>query len=101
MIPSSFTIAEAADKLRKKEISSVELVQSCIETIEKRDKVVNAVVHRNFDRALEEAKKFDSKNSTDHPLAGIPLIIVVFLLNFFKFFYEIISHIKCITTMNN
>ena len=74
MIPSSFTIAEAADKLRKKEISSVELVQSCIETIEKRDKVVNAVVHRNFDRALEEAKKFDSKNSTDHPLAGIPYL---------------------------
>lgn len=71
---SSLTIAEANRKLRSKEISSENLVQSCIEQIEKVDGILNAVVHRNFDRALTEAKKVDAAGSFDSPLAGIPYL---------------------------
>lgn len=71
---SSLTISQAHEKLKKKEISSVELTQACIERIESVDKKLNAVVHRNFDRALEEAKNVDKTGITDAPLSGIPYL---------------------------
>lgn len=74
MTLSSLTIAQAHDKLRKKEITSAELTKACIERIESVDKKLNAVVHRNFDRALAEAKKTDLNGITDEPLSGIPYL---------------------------
>lgn len=71
---STLSIAQAHDQLKTKKISSQELVQSCIDRIESVDKNLNAVVYRNFDRALEEAKKIDSKGKFDHPLTGIPYL---------------------------
>ena len=71
---SSLTIAQAHERLKNKSLSAVELVRVCIERIESVDKTLNAVVHRNFDRALEEAKKADKKGAFDHPLAGIPYL---------------------------
>ncbi len=71
---SALTISQAHDKLKKKEISSVELTTSCIERIESVDKKLNAVVHRNFDRALIEAKKIDTAGKFDTPLTGIPYL---------------------------
>lgn len=71
---SSLSIAEAHKKLKKKEISSTELVQSCIDRIETIDQSINAVVFRNFDRALSEAKKIDSIGTFNHPLTGIPYL---------------------------
>jgi len=71
---SALTITQAHDQLKKKEISSVALTKACIERIENVDKTLNAVVYRNFDRALEEAKKTDSKGVFDHPLTGIPYL---------------------------
>jgi aspartyl-tRNA(Asn)/glutamyl-tRNA(Gln) amidotransferase subunit A len=71
---SSLTISQAHDQLKTKKISSQELVQSCIERIESVDTNLNAVVFRNFDRALEEAKRIDSKGVFDHPLTGIPYL---------------------------
>ena len=38
------------------------------------DEKINAVVYRNFERALEEAKKLDSKGNFDHLLTGIPYL---------------------------
>jgi aspartyl-tRNA(Asn)/glutamyl-tRNA(Gln) amidotransferase subunit A len=70
---SALTISEALKKLQKKEISSEELTRSCIERIEAVDGTLNAVVHKNFDRALEEAKKFDSSKKTG-ALGGIPYL---------------------------
>ena len=69
---SGLTIAQAHDKLKNKEISSEELTRSCIERVETIDKKVNAVVFRNFDRALQEAKKTDAMGNFDSPLSGIP-----------------------------
>lgn len=74
MTLSSLTIAQAHDKLAKREISSQDLVQSCIERVEAIDHSLNAVVHRNFERALEEAKKIDAAGVFSSPLAGIPYL---------------------------
>ncbi len=68
------TIAEAATLLASKKISSEELTRSCIERIEAVDKTLNAVVHRNFDRALTEAKKNDAEGKRSSPLSGIPYL---------------------------
>ncbi len=72
--PSSLTIAQAHDLLRSKKLSSEELTRSCVERIEAVDGTLKAVVHRNFERALEEAKKADAKGAFDSPLSGIPYL---------------------------
>ena len=64
---SSLTITEAHAQLRSKKISAVELLKPCIERVEKVDSALNAVVHKNFERALEEAKKMDTKGTFDSP----------------------------------
>ena len=69
---NTFTIAEAHEKLKKKEISSQELVKSCLDRIEKVDKKLNAFIHLDGERALEQAKKIDAEGKFDHPLTGIP-----------------------------
>ena len=74
MVPNTLTIAEAHEQLKSKKISSAELVQACIDRIEKMDGTLNAVVCRNFERALEEAKKIDTKGEFTHPLTGIPYL---------------------------
>lgn len=71
---SSLTISGALKKLRSKECTSEELTRACIERIESIDKKLNAVVYRNFDRALEQAKKTDVKGDFSAPLAGIPYL---------------------------
>ncbi|MBT7928788.1 Asp-tRNA(Asn)/Glu-tRNA(Gln) amidotransferase subunit GatA, partial [Candidatus Peregrinibacteria bacterium] len=68
------TISSAHEKLRSKKISAVELVQSCIDRIESVDKDINAVVYKNFDAALQQAKKCDEEGVFDHPLTGIPYL---------------------------
>lgn len=71
---NTLTIAQAHEKLRKKEISVEELTKASIERIEAVNDRVNAVVHKNFDSALNEAKKIDAKGAFDHPLTGIPYL---------------------------
>lgn len=68
----SLTITEARKLLRAEKVSAEELTRACIERTEQVDKDLNAVVHRNFDRALVEAKKIDSSGDFTAPLAGIP-----------------------------
>jgi len=68
----TLTITQAHEKLKKKEISAQELVRACIKRTEEVDKSLNAIVHRSFDRALEEAKKIDDQGVSDHPLSAIP-----------------------------
>lgn len=71
---SSLTIAQAHKKLRNKEISSAELVQACIDRIESVDTSLNAIVSRNFEKALTEAKKLASSGGFTNPLSGIPYL---------------------------
>lgn len=68
------TIAQAHAKLKTKEVSAVELTQSCIDRIQAVDGNLNAVIYTNFDTALENAKKVDERGVFDHALTGIPYL---------------------------
>lgn len=70
----ALTITDAHKKLKKKECSSQELVSACVDHIQKHNPTLNAIVHSNFDRALDQAKKIDSSGVFDHPLTGIPYL---------------------------
>lgn len=71
---NALTITEAHAKLRKGEVSAEDLVKASIERIEAVNGTLNAVVHQNFERALDEAKNVDTKGVFDHPLTGIPYL---------------------------
>ncbi len=71
---NTLTITQAHDKLRSKEVSAEDLVKASIEQIERVDSTLNAVVHKNFDRALDKAKKVDAAGVFEHPLTGIPYL---------------------------
>lgn len=69
------TILEAKEKLKAKNISSAELVQSCLDRIEKFDTKLNTYLTVCKKEALDQAKKADEliKNGQDLPLLGIPI----------------------------
>lgn len=70
------TIISAKEKLKNKEISSVELVKDCLENIKKNDNSLNAFITVSKDtlRQAEEAdKKIASGDSS--PLLGMPIAL--------------------------
>ncbi len=71
---NSLTISEARDKLKSKEISSLELTNSCLSAIDAAN-ALGAFVHKTPELAIEQAKCADErlkrKNAPD--LCGIPL----------------------------
>jgi amidase len=60
-----------AELVKKGDVSAVELVQSAIDRIEKLNPRVNAVIHKTYERALEEA----AGDLPDGPFRGIPFLI--------------------------
>jgi aspartyl-tRNA(Asn)/glutamyl-tRNA(Gln) amidotransferase subunit A len=75
---SELTIKEAHRKLIKKEISSVELTQSCLDRIEKKDKEINAFLTVTPESAISQAKEIDDKIKKREEisvLSGIPIAI--------------------------
>jgi len=74
--PNQLSLTEAADSLRKKNFSSRELVQSCLDRIEKREPEVKAWVQIDAEAALHQADICDQQASTGHwlgPLHGLPV----------------------------
>lgn len=71
---NTWTIADARDKLRSKEVTAVELTQSCLDAIDGAD-ALGAYVHKTPDLAIEQAKEADARlASGDAPdMCGIPL----------------------------
>lgn len=72
------TIADAADALSKREISSVELTRAHLDRIAAVEGKVRAFVTVTEDQALRDAEQIDARrreNQTLGPLAGIPLAI--------------------------
>jgi aspartyl-tRNA(Asn)/glutamyl-tRNA(Gln) amidotransferase subunit A len=69
-------IGELAERLRKREISSVELTRHFLERIERLGPALNAVITLTAERALEQAAAADAriKAGESGPLLGIPLI---------------------------
>ena len=65
-------------ELNSRELSSVELTSSCLESIEAQDKVLGAFVHVDRESALKQATAVDQKRAAGEslgPLAGIPVAI--------------------------
>ena len=71
---NSFTISEARDKLKSKEISSLELTNSCLSAIDAAD-ALGAFVHKTPELAIEQAKRADERLKKENApdLCGIPL----------------------------
>ncbi|MBX3225977.1 MAG: VOC family protein [Labilithrix sp.] len=74
------TAFELARRIRARECSSVELTRHFIDRIERLDGAINAVVVRDFERALEAAREADAALASDDgaalgPLHGVPLTL--------------------------
>ncbi len=71
---NALTIADARDKLRAGDITSVELTEACLSAADAA-KELNAVVHPTPEIALEQAKSADARMASgDAPsMCGIPL----------------------------
>lgn len=71
---SQLTISEARDKLKKKELTSLEITQSCLKSIET-SKILNAFSVITPEIALSQAKNADKRiASGDAPaMCGIPI----------------------------
>ena len=75
---SCLDLVEASNGLASCEFSSVELVKACLDQIELYDIHINAFTHINGVKALEEAKKSDSRRSSGTTLSkldGIPIAV--------------------------
>ena len=72
---NNLTILQLREKLLKKEISSLEIVQYYLKKIEEKDKELNSYITVNGENALKKAKEFDNdfNNQKDKRLGGIPL----------------------------
>jgi Asp-tRNA(Asn)/Glu-tRNA(Gln) amidotransferase A subunit family amidase len=70
---------EALAAFRARELSPVELMQAVIDRTEAVDGVVNALCHRFFDRAMEQARAAERRylgvGEAPRPLEGIPLAV--------------------------
>lgn len=71
-----YMIRELHQKLKNKEIKSVDLVERCFEAIEAKNKTLDAFLSLRKNQALEKAQQIDEQfqkgNESLDPLAGIP-----------------------------
>ncbi len=61
-----------AERVRRGEVTALELVDSAIARIEKLDPLVNAVIHPRFERARAEAA---SASLPEGPFRGVPILL--------------------------
>ena len=75
---SAITLHQAAELLRKRDVSSYELTEAVLRRIEETDDKVRAYITLSRDLALEQAAKADErrkKESDSPPLLGVPIAI--------------------------
>ena len=72
---SYVSAADLAERIRRQEISAVELMTATIQRIQKRNPSLNAFVFTDFDQAMERARAADqavTSGATLGPLHGVP-----------------------------
>jgi len=77
-MPILETIAELAPRLRRKEISPVEVTRACLDRIEKLNPALNAFITVTADSALAEARAAEreiARGEWRGPLHGIPVAL--------------------------
>src|SRR5262245_60869746 len=67
-------LARLAQAVRERTLSAVELVQTCLDRIERLNPPLNAVTEVWAEEALEQAGRMDERGA-EGPLAGLPLLI--------------------------
>jgi amidase len=70
--------AEIAERIRRRSLSPVEIVEACIGRIERRNPSLNAFVFKGFDDARQEARAAEQavmSGSATGPLHGVPSAI--------------------------
>ncbi len=60
-----------AELVRKREVTALELVEACIERIERHNPTLNAVVHKGYD----DARRVAAGALPDGPFKGVPFLI--------------------------
>jgi Asp-tRNA(Asn)/Glu-tRNA(Gln) amidotransferase A subunit family amidase len=76
--PLDWPIAEIAGRVKRRQISAVEVLESYIERVESDNSRLNAIVTRLDDRAVEQAKAIDDATARGidaGPLAGVPFTV--------------------------
>lgn len=74
--PRDLTIVEALDQIKKSKLTSVQLIESCLERIHQREETLHAWISLYEREALEEARRLDKsfqKSGKLKPLHGIPM----------------------------
>ena len=74
--PADLTIVELLPLLRSRQLSAVELVEACIDRVERYDGTLKAFQRPTFDLALAGARAADEARAAGRevgPLAGIPM----------------------------
>src|ERR1700691_1843040 len=77
-MPTLETIVELAPRLRRKEISPVEVTRACLDRIEKLNPVLNCFITVTAESALSEARAAEieiSRGEWRGPLHGIPIAL--------------------------
>jgi aspartyl-tRNA(Asn)/glutamyl-tRNA(Gln) amidotransferase subunit A len=77
-MPTLETIVDLAPRLRRKEISPVELTRACLDRIEKLNPTINAFITVTAESALAEARAAEieiSRGEWRGPLHGIPIAL--------------------------
>jgi aspartyl-tRNA(Asn)/glutamyl-tRNA(Gln) amidotransferase subunit A len=72
------TALQVADKIKNKEITAVEAVESVAKSVEQKDKTYNCYTSFDKESALEQAKAVQNKIDNNEPvgiLAGVPVAI--------------------------
>ncbi|MEG0251883.1 MAG: amidase, partial [Christensenellaceae bacterium] len=75
---NTLNIKTASEMLEKKEISSAELTQACLDAIQSAEPKINALVTQCNEQAMDYARTIDEKRAKGEKLgklAGIPAII--------------------------
>ncbi|HBO44057.1 MAG TPA: hypothetical protein DD670_09010 [Planctomycetaceae bacterium] len=70
------TLAEAAQRIRRKEVSPLELVRDCLDRIDRLDGRIRAWVHVDRDAALDAAQRMTEEAAAGKfrgPLHGVPV----------------------------
>lgn len=70
-VPVTMDAVAQADLVRRGEASPRELVEAAIERIEATDPRINAITHRRYEQALDEAGRIRG----DAPFAGVPTLV--------------------------
>jgi Asp-tRNA(Asn)/Glu-tRNA(Gln) amidotransferase A subunit family amidase len=76
--PFYFSIAEAHEKLQKKQISPIELASAHLERIHALQPKLNAFVHFDAESAIARARNLEgalARSETLPPLAGVPMTV--------------------------